>query len=1037
VSLADLSIRRPVFAWMLMVALVVFGLISGSRLGVSQLPDVDFPVITVSLTLEGAAPEIMESDVVDVIEDVLTTIEGVREISSSSREGQATVTVEFELERNIDLALQDVQTKIAQAQRRLPRDLDPPIVTKTNPEDNPVMWLGLSGTRSPGDIADYARYTLRPQLQTLPGVAEVMMGGFRERNMRVWIDRKALERERVTVPDVVAAIRREHVEVPAGRIETATRERNVRAEGEALSVDELKEVTVLNREGRIVRVRDIAGVEFGLEDKRRIARVNGLGAIGLGVKKQRGANAVAVAQRVKAEVEKIKKTLPKDLELGTNFDGTKFIEESTHEIEFAIVLAVILTAVVCWVFLGSMSATFNVILAIPTSLIGALAAFYFWGFTLNTFTLLGLSLAVGIVVDDAIMVLENIYRHHEMGKDKVRAAREGANEITFAALAATIAIIAIFLPVAFMKGIMGKFFFQFGVTLSITVALSLLEALTLTPMRSSQFMGKSGHETRVGRLMEALFKRLAGAYRSVLARALRRPAVVLAFCFAAFAASIALTGRIGKEFVPPQDQGILLARIQTPVGSSIEYTDRALHECEEKLVSHPEVARYFGAVGGFGGGEVNSAILFVTMVPPEQRRISQQQFMGILRQEWNSIPDVKAFIQDLSLSGFSAQRGFPVEFSIRGPNFDVLAAKQDEMMDRMRATGLFVDTDSDYLVGMPEIRIVPDRDRAADLGVSMEDIGQTVQALIGGIRIGQFKESGRRYDLRIRLLSAQRVRAEDIENLYVRSKTGQLIELRQVVKIEQHPTLLTINRRGRERAISIFSNVAPGAAQDRALQKVEEIAREVLPPGYKAVLSGSAQTFRESFQSLIFALVLGIAVAYMVLASQFNSYLHPVTVLLALPFSVTGALIALYLTGHTLNIYSMIGLVLLMGIVKKNSIILVDYTNQRREEGMPPLEALLDACPVRLRPILMTSIATVAAAVPAALVIGPGGEVRAPMAVAVIGGVIVSTLLTLIVVPCFYIVAERVKARLRRGAPEVPVEPPAPARAPAEAGAQS
>jgi hydrophobe/amphiphile efflux-1 (HAE1) family protein len=1024
-SLSDLSIRRPVFAWMMMAALVIFGGISFSRLGVSQLPDVDFPVITVSLSLEGAAPEIMESDVVDPIEDVLTTIEGVREISSTSREGAATVTVEFELERNIDLALQDVQTKIAQAQRRLPRELDPPLVTKSNPEDNPILWLGLSGTRSPGDIADYARYTLRPRLQTLPGVAEVMMGGFRERNMRIWLDREKLEREGVTVPDVIAALSKEHVEIPAGRVETAARERNVRAEGEALTARELKEVVILNRGGDLVRLRDVAGVEPGLEDKRRIARVNGLPAIGLGVKKQRGANAVEVARRVKAEVEKIKKTLPADYDLGVNFDGTKYIEDSTKEIEFAIVLAVGLTAVVCWIFLGSWSATLNVVLAIPTSLVGVCAAFYFLGFTLNTFTLLGISLAVGIVVDDAIMVLENIYRHHEMGKDKVRAAREGAREITFAAIAATVAIIAIFLPVAFMKGIMGKFFFQFGITLSLAVALSLLEALTLTPMRSSQFMSKSGHETRVGRLMEATFRRLAEGYGRLLGRALAHPVPVLVVLFAAFAASLEIAGLVGKEFVPPQDQGIILARMLAPVGSSIDYTDERLRELEKKLVAHPEVARYFGAVGGFGGGEVNTAILFVTMVPPEQRTITQQEFMAILRKEWNAIPDVKAFLQDLSLSGFSAQRGFPVEFSIRGPSFEVLAKKQDEIMDRMRESGLFLDIDSDYLVGMPEIRITPERDRAADLGVSMEAIGETVQAMIGGIRVGKFKEGGHRYDMRMRLEAGQRVRAEDVARLYVRSKSGELVRLDQVVRIDQHPTLLTVNRRGRERSVSIFANVAPGASQDRALAEVERIALSVLPEGYKIVFAGSAQTFRESFQSLMFALVLGIVVAYMVLASQFNSYLHPVTVLLALPFSVTGALIAIWLAGKTLNIYSMIGLILLMGIVKKNSIILVDYTNQRREEGLGVREALLAACPVRLRPILMTSIATVAAAVPAALVVGPGGEVRAPMAVAVIGGVTVSTLLTLFVVPCFYIVSERAKGWLRGRAAAGPQPVPA------------
>jgi hydrophobe/amphiphile efflux-1 (HAE1) family protein len=1042
VTLADIAIRRPVFAWMLMAALVVFGGIAFTRLGISQLPDVDFPVITVELTLEGAAPEIMESDVADIVEDVVSTVEGVREISSVCRQGRCSVSVEFQLERSIDLALQDIQTKVAQAARRLPADLDPPIVTKTNPEDQPIMWVGLSGARSPQEISDHARFTIRPKLQTLPGVAEVMMGGYLERNVRIWVDAERLERNGVTVPEVTAALAREHREVPAGRIETASRERNVRSEGEALTLDEVRGVVVRrNEDGSVLRLGALAGIEDGLEDRRRVARANGLPAIGMGVKKQRGANAVAVGRRVKAEVAKIKAALPADMDIGVNFDGTQFIEESTAEVEFELCLAIVLTGIVCLLFLGSLSAAGNVLLAIPTSIVGVFAVFYALGFTLNTFTLLGLSLAVGIVVDDAIMVLENIYRHREMGKGAVQAASDGAREITFAAMAATVAIIAIFLPVAFMTGIMGKFFFQFGVTLSVAVALSLLEALTLTPMRASQMGGAAprhaaareggaapaarsgahaanGRETLLGRAVDAAFARLNALYGRALRGALRLPLVTLLACIAVFAGSMRLVGEVGKEFVPPQDQGRVLTRIVMPVGSSIDYTDAVMRRCEEFLMKLPEVQRVFLAVGGFGGGEVNTAILFTTLVPRERRDVTQAQYMQKLRKEFNSYPDTKAFIQDLSLQGFTAQRGFPIEFSIRGPSFEMLAAKQAELVERMRASGLMVDIDTDYLVGMPEVQLVPDRDRAADLGVSMAAIGETVQALVGGIRVGKFKEAGHRYDMRVRLRQDQRLAPADVRRLLVRTAAGDLVTLDQVVSIREVPTLLAINRRGRERSVSVFANMAPGVPQDRALSEVERIAADALPPGYRIVFSGSAETFRESFRSLVFALVLGIVVAYMVLASQFNSYLHPVTILLALPFSVTGAVAAIWLMGYTLNIYSMIGLVLLMGIVKKNSIILVDYTNQRRDEMREkgeadrPKEALLEACPIRLRPILMTSFATISAAVPAATGLGPGGEVRAPMAAAVIGGVLVSTLLTLFVVPAFYLTAENLKARL-------------------------
>ncbi len=1030
-ALADISIRRPVLAWMMMAAIVLFGVISFARLGVSELPDVDFPIVNVSLTLEGAAPEIIESDVVDVVEDVLTTIEGVREISSSARDGSADVTVEFELSRDIDLALQDVQSKLAQAQRRLPRDLDPPVITKSNPEDFPIMWLGLGGTRTPGELADFARYEIRPRIQTLPGVAEVMFGGLRERNLRIWVDKAKLEANQITVPDVLSAIAREHIELPAGRVETATRERNVRTESEARTPEEIANIVIANRDGRLTRLSDVAGVEFGLEDKRRIARVDGLPAVGLGIKKQRGANAVEVAKRVKAEMKKIQATLPTDLELGINYDGTVFVEESTQEIEFAIVLAVALTGIVCWVFLGSWSATLNVLLAIPVSLLGVFTAFYFLGFTLNTFTLLGLSLAVGIVVDDAIVVLENIFRHHELGKDKVRASADGAREISFAALAATLAVIVIFLPVAFMKGIMGKFFFQFGVTLSLALALSLFEALSLTPMRSSQFMGNPGHDTRMGRFMERRFHSLAAGYRRMLGGSLRHPWAVLAGSITLFGLSLFLVGGLKKEFVPPQDQGRIFVRFKTPVGSSIDFTDERLERVEQIFAKHSEITRYFLSVGGFGG-EVNTAVSFITMAPREKRSITAQDLMGVLRKELNSIPDLTAIVQDPSLQSFSARRGSPIEFSIRGPSLDVLAEKQDEIMERMRQAGVYTDVDSDYLVGMPEIRVIPDRDRAADLGISMEQIGETVQALVGGIRIGKFKQAGRRYDMRLRLITDQRLRPKDISDIYLRASGGSLVRLDQVVRIDQRPTLLTIHRLGRERSISIFSNLTPTASQEAALAQVEKIGKDVLPSGYKLVVSGSAQTFRESFQSLGFAMLLGVLVAYMVLASQFNSYLHPVTILLALPFSITGALISLYAAGHSLNIYSVIGLILLMGIVKKNSILLVDYTNQRRAEGATVEDALLTACPTRLRPILMTSIATVAAAVPPALALGPGAEVRAPMAISVIGGVVVSTLLTLLVVPCFYLVTERIKRRLTRHAEDRSgVEPSAPGYDPA------
>ncbi|MBI2920675.1 MAG: efflux RND transporter permease subunit [Planctomycetes bacterium] len=1020
-TLSDLSIRKPVFAWMLMISFLVVGAVSFQRLGVSQMPDVDFPTVTVRLNWEGAAPEIMENDVVDVVEDAVMSVEGIKEVSSSCRQGSASVTIEFELDRDIDAALQDVQTKIAQAQRRLPNDMDPPVVTKQNPEDQPIMWVALSGPRSPQQLSDVIRNQIRDQIQTVPGVGEVQMGGFLERNVRIWVNAGRLESYKLAIDDVTRALQREHVEVPAGRIETDAREINVRSEGEALNLDELRDI-VIHAEGLAqVRLRDVALVEDGLEDRRRIARSNGEPAQGMGVRKQRGANAVEVARGVREKIVEIRRQLDKDLALEVVFDSTPYVEENIREIEVTMVLAVFLTALVCWLFLGSFSSTVNIVLAIPTSIAGTFAAMYFMGFTLNTFSLLALSLSIGIVVDDAIMVLENIYRHRQMGKDKVTAARDGAREITFAAMAATAAIAAVFLPIVFAKGIIGKFLFQFGVVLTVSVFLSLIEALTIAPARCAQFLEAGERRTSLGRLVESSFRGLARGYSALLAPAIRFRWIVMPVAVGLFAGSLWFFTQLRTELVPSQDQSRFMVRITTAVGSSIDSTDRACREAEQVLLQMPELRRYMLSVGGFGGGEVNTAVLFVTLKPPEERQRSMQDLMAHCRARMNAIPGVRAAIQDISQMGFSAQRAFPVEISIRGPEFDRLAVLGAQMEERMKAGGLMVDVDSDYQVGMPEVRVIPLRQKAADAGVSMSTIGQTIGSLVGGTRVGKYKSGGRRYDVRMRVLRDQRLGTEDIRRIRVRSDQGDLVPLSEVVTVNEAPTLLSINRRGRERAVAVFANVAPGKSQADAFAEIERAWQEIHPEGYRLFFAGSAKATKETVDSLVFVLLMGLFVAYVILASQFNSFIHPVTVFWALPFSLSGALLALWWADVSLNMYSAIGIVLLMGIAKKNSILLVDYTNQQREKGLKWGEALKAACPVRLRPILMTSLSTIAAATPAALSLGPGAEVRLPMALSVIGGISVSTLFTLIVVPAFYGIVEDVRTLLRTAPSGLPV----------------
>jgi multidrug efflux pump len=881
------------------------------------------------------------------------------------------------------------------------------------------MWLSISGTRSPIFMADYVRNVIRPQLQTIEGVGEVFIGGFRERNVRVWFDAPRLEAQGLTILDVIRAIQREHLEVPAGRIETAQREMNVRAEGEALDLDAFRKLVVSSRDGSTVRLQDVAVVEDGLEDRRRVARANGEPSIGFGIRKLRGANAVEVGERAKAKLADIQAGLPEGVNVGVRFDSTIFIKRAIDEILFTLVLAALLTGVVCWLFLGSMSTTINVLLAIPTSILGTFIVMYFLGFTLNTFTVLGLTLVVGIVVDDAIMVLENIYRHREHGEGKVRAASVGAREITFAAAATTAAIVAIFLPVAFMKGIIGKFFFQFGVTISVAVLISLLEALTLTPMRCSRFLEVGERRGRLGRGVDRLFDRLSARYLRTLAPALHhRGWVMVGAAVFFFVSVLGIYPLLPKEFVPAQDTNSFQIRFQTPVGTSLDVTEAKLRQIEGILRSRGEVAGDFSFIGGFGGGEVNSGMLFVSLKEPHERpvdkasgkRLRQQQLMDVVRRQVNTLPGVRAALVDPSQQGFSASRGggFPIELSIRGRDWDALARYSRQIQEAMLASGKVTDVNSDYQVGMPEVRVIPDRNKAADLDVSMTDVGQTVSAAIGGTRIGKFKEGPRRFDIRARLLGPQRERPEDIERLFVRGSSGAQVRLSELVKIEQAPTLQAITRKDRERAITIFANVGPGASQADAIATSQKVARDILPDGYRAIPAGSSQAFDEAFQSLFFAMALGVIIAYMVLAAQFNAFTHPFTVLLALPFSISGALFMLWVTRQSLNIYSMLGLILLMGIAKKNSIMLVDFTNQIREKGVERHEAIMQACPIRLRPILMTSLATIAGAIPPAMAIGAGAETQRPMAIALIGGMAVSTLLTLLVVPAAYSVLDDV-----------------------------
>jgi hydrophobe/amphiphile efflux-1 (HAE1) family protein len=1005
VNITDICLRRPVFAWMLMFGTILFGIISILRIGVSQFPDVNNPTVSVSVSWAGASPEDVETGIVNPIEDVLSQVNGVLEITSQSRHNAARVTATFDIDRNIDLAVQDVQAKIAQIQRRLPTGVDPPTVSKSNPDDTPIITVGVSGPFARQLLADVARYQLQGALQTLDGVGQVQMSGYLDRAVRIWIDADKLVATNTTVSDITQALQKQHVSSSGGQLTNGQRAIDIRVLGEAADLQTLRDIVIKKVGVTQIRLGDVALVQDGFVDVTSVARSNGTPVQALGILKQPGSNAVAVANAVRAAIAEQQKSMPPGMTVEVLFDTTNFITESVDEIKLELGLAVVLTALVCWLFLGSLSSTLNVLFAIPMSLLGTIAVMYFLGWTLNTFTLLGLSLAVGLVVDDAVMVMENIFRHAEMGKDRMRASSEGTKEITFAALAATIAVIAIFLPVAFMSGVIGKYFLQFGVTLSVAVGISYFEAITLAPARCAQMLNVSQHDRGlVARIGDRAFAALSRFYGRTLVVALRWPTAVLAIGIVVTAGAGWTSCQLKQEMVPSQDQSRLQVRLTTAVGADLDETDRLTQKAEGVLARHKEITRVLTTVS------VGSASLSLTMVEPRQRTVTQNELSATIRRELGQIPGLRVSVQDLSQQGFAGGRGKPVELTVRGAEWTTLVTLSQQVRHQLEDSGLAVDLDSDYDLGPPELAIAPDRPRASDVNVNVTDIATTVNALIGGTVVGQYSTAGRRMDIRMRLLSGQRTRPEDLEVLRVRSTTGNLVPLSSVVLASEQPALQQINHDNRQRAIRLTGNVAPGHSQSEVLTFIRGL---VPPTGFSFVLSGQSSQFGDAMTSLLFALVVGILIAYMVLASQFNSLLHPITVLTILPLSLAGAMFALWITGKTLNVFSMIGLLLLMGIVKKNSIILVDYANEvRARDSLDAGEAMRRAGPVRLRPILMTAVATMMAAVPSALGLGPGAETRGPMADAIIGGLILSTVLSLYVVPAFYVLSDRIKRAL-------------------------
>ncbi len=1021
-TLPELSIRRHVLAYMLSGLLVLFGLISYSRIGVEQYPDIQFPYISITTVDAGANPDVIDSSITNIIENQVNSIPGVDHIISFSSPGTSLVTVQFALDKNVDVAFNEVQSKISQILRALPKGADPPVVAKMQTNSQPVIWLVLRGDRTEQQLNLYAENVLKKELETIPGVGQVQLGGQRERQIRVNLSPALMAAYRITPQDIFQAFARQHVQLPGGFVTGRDTEFQLKLDLEFHSVAALSRMIVAWRDGAPIRLGAIAQVTDGLADKRELARFDGQPALGLGLVKVTGGNTVAIVDAVKHKLEnQILPQLPPGMKLTIASNDADYIQELVATLQEHLVEGTLLTALVVWLFLRNMRSTLIVAAAIPVSLLGAIAAMYFSGYTFNGITLLALLLLIGVVVDDAIVVLENIVRHRERyAPNRIKAALDGSREVTFAVIAASLSLVSIFAPVFFMGGIVGQFFKSFAVVVVVGVLASLLVSLTLTPMLCSRYLKVRKHDdTALARALGHFFAALDKRYRTLIERALRHRWKVVALTLLVVLSSGFFLAQVGKSFVPNEDQGAFMILFKTPQGSSIDYTQNRLQQIEAVLRAHPEIRSYFATVGQGINAQVNQGTVYVRMQPKSRRDIGQYASMAALARALNRIPGVEAFPSQIGIA--AGVRGEPLQFAVRGPNLDKVAALAKALQNRLAATPGMGRVDTDAQFNLPELALHVDRNRAASLGLSAADVGDAVDLLGGGMTVARYNDlpgDGQRYDIRVKAAPGQIIQPGDLDKIYLRTPAGDMVPLGSIARFVQTTGPAVIARLDLRYAVNFY--VTPTLPLGEAVKQTREAAQRLLPPGYNLQFLGQAEEFSKTVKYISFAFFLALMLLYMTLASQFNSFLQPLIVMLAQPLAVVGGVCALWLLGNvfgigsmTLNIYSMIGLVLLIGLVAKNSILLVDLTNLRRSQGMGVDTALLDACPTRMRPVLMTSFTIMLAMLPAALGLGAGSETNGPLAVAVIGGMLSSTLLTLVVVPVVYSLAENALARRR------------------------
>lgn len=1002
--LSDLAVKRPVFATVVNLLLLVFGIVAVTFLSLREYPDIDPPIVSINTSYPGASAEIVETRITQLLEERISGIEGIKNISSSSRSGRSSITIEFNLSRDIDAASNDVRERISRAANNLPDQAFPPEVAKTNSDEDVIMWFNLRSTNlNTMELTDYADRFVIDRLSVADGVARVVLGGGRTYAMKVWLDRNAMAARGITVGDVERIIRSENVELPAGRVQSQERDFDVRVARSFLSPEDFGKLTVAaGVDGFLVRLSDVAVVELAAEDDETDFRGDGVNMIGLGIVKQSKANTLEVAKSASAAIAEIEKTLPDNIFIVNSYDSSVFIAESISEVYNTLAIAMFMVVVVIYLFLGNIRATLIPAVTVPVSLVAAFIVMFTMGFSINLLTLLALVLAIGLVVDDAIVVLENIYRRIEMGEEPILAAYRGAREVGFAVIATTLVLISVFVPLVFLEGNIGRLFSEFAIAIAAAVAFSSFTALTLSPMLASKILKKRERTSGFGVFVDTNFKRLEERYYKSLGTTMKQPFVMLLLIVASIAVVVQLQSKIPEEFVPREDRGNFFIIMQAQEGASYESNSRNLKQIEDILLPYRdtgEVTRVLIRTPGFGGG---AGIAIVGMADWETRERSTFELMNEVSGKLSQLPDVRAFaIMRSALGGGGLGR--PVQFVLQGNTYEELVQWRDILIDKASENPNLLRIDSDYKETSPQLLVQIDRERAADLGVSISEIGRTLETMLGQRRVSTFLDRGQEYDVILEGRDGDFRSPSSIDNIFVRSdRSGQLIPLDNLLNVTEQATSDTLNRYNRMRAVTISANLADGYTVGEALSFLENIVATELPAEVSIDYKGESQLYQESGSSFVFIFALALAITYLVLAAQFESWVHPLVIMLTVPLALVGAYLGLYLTGFSINIYSQIGLVMLIGLAAKNGILIVEFTNQLRDAGTEFEEAIKKASMMRLRPIVMTAFTTLFSALPLVLATGPGAESRAVIGTVIFSGVLFSVFMTLFIVPTAY-----------------------------------